>query len=278
VIVTPATRADQAAVEFPARELTAWMDERDLGAGPISDVAPLAGGTQNILVRFRRGSDRFVFRRPPLAKRANSDETMRREATVLGALRDSAVPHPDLIAHEPVPSLIGAAFYLMEPIDGITAGAGLRALEAQPGAKARLGLAMADGLAALATVDHLAVGLGGFGRAAYSPPPTTTTTSGRSLRRPASRTRHEPIHHQRAYRARVRLDQGSVDDTVNDTSGQLTDDIQLIPCTYRHEARSSTDTDGRSASRSSTPRRSPSDPTGRIVIAGVSGTDPVRRG
>lgn len=159
------TPTDLTAFELPTRELTAWMDDRALGTGPISDVVPLVGGTQNILVRFRRGSDGFVLRRPPLAKRADSDETMRREVTVLEALRGSAVPHPDLIAHEPDPSLIGAAFYLMEPVDGITAGAGLRALEAQPGAKARLGLAMADGLAALATVDHLAVGLDGFGRA-----------------------------------------------------------------------------------------------------------------
>ena len=72
---------------FPVDELTRWMDARGLGTGAIGDVETLAGGTQNILVRFRRGDDEYVFRRPPLAKRPNSDETMRREARVLAALR-----------------------------------------------------------------------------------------------------------------------------------------------------------------------------------------------
>jgi aminoglycoside phosphotransferase (APT) family kinase protein len=43
---------------------------------------------------------------------------MRREARVLGALAGSRVPHPALIAAEAATDVIGAAFYLMEPIDG----------------------------------------------------------------------------------------------------------------------------------------------------------------
>ncbi len=82
--------------------VAAWMSERGLEDGPISDVSLIAGGTQNVLVRFRRGDREFVLRRPPPHKRANSDETMRREARVLGALAGSDVPHPGLIAAEPV--------------------------------------------------------------------------------------------------------------------------------------------------------------------------------
>ena len=67
----------------------------------------------------------FVLRRPPPHKRANSDETMRREARVLGALAGSDVPHPGLIAAEPGLDVIGAAFYLMEPVDGFNATLGL---------------------------------------------------------------------------------------------------------------------------------------------------------
>ena len=66
--------------------IIAWMDERQLESGPLVDVELLAGGTQNVLVRFRRGEREFVLRRPPPHKRANSDETMRREARVLAAL------------------------------------------------------------------------------------------------------------------------------------------------------------------------------------------------
>ena len=105
--------------------VAAWMSERGLEDGPISDVSLIAGGTQNVLVRFRRGSREFVLRRPPPHKRANSDETMRREARVLGALAGSDVPHPGLIAAEPSLDVIGAAFYLMEPVDGFNATLGL---------------------------------------------------------------------------------------------------------------------------------------------------------
>ena len=34
--------------------LRTWMDAKGLGSGPIEDVVALAGGTQNILLRFAR--------------------------------------------------------------------------------------------------------------------------------------------------------------------------------------------------------------------------------
>src|SRR5262245_11350014 len=98
--------------------LAAWMDERGLEAGPIAEATRPPGGTQNILIRFRRGERWFMLRRPPLSPRMNGSETMRREARVLAALADTDVPHPRLIAAEPAEDVLGAAFYLMEPIDG----------------------------------------------------------------------------------------------------------------------------------------------------------------
>ena len=159
---------------FPVDELTRWMDARGLGTGAIGDVETLAGGTQNILVRFRRGDDEYVFRRPPLAKRPNSDETMRREARVLAALRGSAVPHPELIAAEGDVDVIGAAFYLMQPVNGVTIGSGFAGLDDGRAPRHRLGLAMTDGLVALAAIDHVAVGLADFGK-----PGATSTAKSR---------------------------------------------------------------------------------------------------
>ena len=65
--------------------LAAWMDRAGLPPGPLEDVEQLPGGTQNILVRFARGGRSYVLRRPPPHLRANSNETMRREARVLAA-------------------------------------------------------------------------------------------------------------------------------------------------------------------------------------------------
>src|SRR5678816_1247885 len=92
--------------------LSVWMDDSGLPAGRIEHAELLGGGTQNILLRFERGGRRYVLRRPPPHKRANSDETMRREARVLGALRDTDVPHPRLIAACGDVEVLGAAFYL----------------------------------------------------------------------------------------------------------------------------------------------------------------------
>lgn len=145
--------------------LRAWMDDHGLGSGPLEDLTPLAGGTQNLLLRFVRDGRTYVLRRPPEHKRKNSDETMRREARVLGALAGSEVPHPALIAAEPDVEVLGAAFYLMEPVDGFTPTTGLPDLHAgDDGVRRAMGFALADAAAALGRVDHVAVGLDDFGR------------------------------------------------------------------------------------------------------------------
>ncbi len=146
-----------------------WMDGQGLGSGPIADVELIGGGTQNVLLRFHRTGDpgrRYVLRRPPPHKRRNSDETMRREARVLAALAGTDVPHPGLIAACPDLDVIGAAFYLMEPIAGFNATLGLpEPHRSDRGLQREMGLGMADGIAALGRVDHEAAGLADLGKA-----------------------------------------------------------------------------------------------------------------
>lgn len=160
---------DQPAAETEApvdmARLAAWMDDQGLEAGPIRRPQMLGGGTQNIIMRFARGDGEFVLRRPPLHLRANSNQTMAREARVLGALASSDVPHPRLIAACDDLSVLGAAFYLMEPIEGFNAITGLPRLHARdPRMRRSMGLALAEGAAALGAVDYLAVGLSDFGK------------------------------------------------------------------------------------------------------------------
>jgi aminoglycoside phosphotransferase (APT) family kinase protein len=142
------------------------MDSAGLGEGPLTDLELIAGGTQNVLLRFTRDSRAYVLRRPPLHKRKNSDDTMRREARVLGALSGTDVPHPGLIAACPDESVLGAAFYLMEPVDGFNPTLGLpEPYASDPAVQGQMGLAMADAIAALGRVDHEAAGLADLGRA-----------------------------------------------------------------------------------------------------------------
>jgi aminoglycoside phosphotransferase (APT) family kinase protein len=145
--------------------LARWMDAQGLGKGPIADLVPLGGGTQNIIVRFQRGSSRFVLRRPPAHLRANSNETMLREARVLSALTRTDVPHPRLIAACDDTEILGAIFYLMEAVDGFCAPEGLPALHSgSADIRRRMGLALMEGAAALGALDYRAVGLGDFGK------------------------------------------------------------------------------------------------------------------
>ena len=149
----------------PLDRLTPWMDAQGLPGGPIEHPRLLTGGTQNILLRFERGGREYVLRRPPKHLRANSNETMRREARVLAALAGTDVRHPALIAACPAEDVIGAAFYLMAPVDGFLPRDEMPALHAGDAAiRHRMGLEMADAIAALGKVDYAARGLSDLGK------------------------------------------------------------------------------------------------------------------
>ena len=145
-----------------------WMSRQGLGEGPLDDVSDVTGGTQNVMLRFTRAGRPYVLRRGPRHLRPRSNSVILRETKVLAALAGSDVPHPHLIAACDDPGVLGdAVFYLMEPIDGFNAGEGLPPLHAgDPEVRFQMGLSMADALAKLGAVDHVAVGLADFGKPA----------------------------------------------------------------------------------------------------------------
>jgi aminoglycoside phosphotransferase (APT) family kinase protein len=146
-------------------KLGAWMDDRGLGRGTIENPTALAGGTQNILLRFERDGRGYILRRSPRSPRGDGNATNRREARVLGALAGSDVPHPGLIAACASTDVIGAAFYLMEPVDGFNAMVALPPMHAGDAAiRRRMGFALVDGALALGRVDYRAAGLEDFGK------------------------------------------------------------------------------------------------------------------
>ncbi|MGQ7859883.1 phosphotransferase family protein [Pseudomonas sp. 32A] len=149
--------------------LARWMDDCGLEHGPIKAARVLAGGTQNLLLHFRRGAREFVLRCPSRELREVGNTTIKREARLLQALAGSAVPHAGLIAACANPDVLGASFYLMEPVQGFNPNnaAGLPPLQASdPQLRRRMGLAMVDALLRLGEIDHNAVGLADFGRPA----------------------------------------------------------------------------------------------------------------
>lgn len=106
--------ADQAALQE-------WARREGLGSS-VSDVEPLTGGTQNIVVRVHIDGRPMVLRRPPLHPRPTSDKTMLREIAALRTLAGTDVPHPGFIAGCDDLEVLGVVFYLMEEIDGFNPG------------------------------------------------------------------------------------------------------------------------------------------------------------
>jgi aminoglycoside phosphotransferase (APT) family kinase protein len=101
--------------------LQRWVREQGLGS-EVTDVEPLTGGTQNIVVRVRIDGRSMVLRRPPLHPRPTSDKTMLREIAALRTLAGTRVPHPGFIAGCDDLDVLGVVFYLMEEVDGFNPG------------------------------------------------------------------------------------------------------------------------------------------------------------
>ena len=145
-----------------------WMDAQGLPPGPVTGAEALPGGTQNLLLRFRRGDRTYVLRRGPRHLRRASNQVMRREARVLQALAGSDVPHPTFVAGpgEPDTGVAGdAVFYLMAPVEGFNPSAGMPPpFAGDPALRHEAGLQVAEAAARLGAVDHLAAGLADFGK------------------------------------------------------------------------------------------------------------------
>lgn len=149
--------------------LQAWVGDQPgiPGSGPMTDIVQLQGGSQNNLFLIHRGQERFVLRRPPRHVRKGSNETMLREARVLTALAGSSVPHPEFYAVCPDESVIGACFYVMEALEGFSPSSKVPLpgnYGTDPAWRYEMRAELVRSAAALAAVDHRAVGLADFGK------------------------------------------------------------------------------------------------------------------
>ena len=132
--------------------LQRWVRQQGIGS-TVTDVEPLTGGTQNIVLRLAVDGRRMVLRRPPAHPRPTSDKTMLREIAVLRTLAGTPVPHPRFIAGCDDLDVLGVVFYLMEEVDGFNPGNEMaEAYVRDPGMRHQVGLAFAASLAELGNV------------------------------------------------------------------------------------------------------------------------------
>jgi aminoglycoside phosphotransferase (APT) family kinase protein len=154
--------------------VAAWMDMQDLAAGMPITVTRITTGHSNEVFRIERGDLVAILRRPPRTPLSPTAHDMAREFRVLKAFNDPTGWHggPSVPVPVPVPialctdaDVIGAPFYLMQPVDGVVVREAVpAALAGAPGVARVCGDALVDALAGIHGFDWRAGGLDGFGR------------------------------------------------------------------------------------------------------------------
>ena len=150
-----------------AHRLGRWLDERDVpGHGELPTLARMSGGSQNALYMIERGDRRMVMRMPGERADERRLNELLREIRLVRALKDTDVPHAELIAADESGDLLGKPFYIMAEIDGWSPMDGGWQAPFDTDLEARRGLAfqLIEGAAKLGRVDWRAHGLEGFGK------------------------------------------------------------------------------------------------------------------
>lgn len=147
-------------------EIERWLlNNGTLERPGLDSIRQLAGGTQNIVLRFSNGGRDYVLRHPPAKPRPNSNKLLEREIRVLSALKGSAVPHPEVVGACLDSAVLSGVFYVMDAIEGFNPTVAMASeAAASPAIRHRIGLEMIDGLVALADIDPTAKGLADFGK------------------------------------------------------------------------------------------------------------------
>ena len=156
-------RAPPATHAFDTAGLAHWMQANIEGfSGPI-ELRQFAGGQSNPTFLVQSADHRYVLRRKPPGKLLPSAHAVDREYRVIKALENTQVPVARAYALCEDPAVIGAAFYVMDYVEGrLFWDAALP--EAAPAERRAIYEEMTRVIAALHSVDYAAVGLGDYGK------------------------------------------------------------------------------------------------------------------
>jgi aminoglycoside phosphotransferase (APT) family kinase protein len=164
-MTTPAAglRETPAQHTFEIAPLAEWMRTHIKGFSGSITVQQFAGGQSNPTFLVESPDRRYVLRRKPPGKLLPSAHAVDREFRVLAALEDSEVPVAHVHALCEDPAIIGSAFYVMDYVEGRIFWDALLPEVAASGRRA-VYQEMVRVLAALHSVDYVAVGLGDYGK------------------------------------------------------------------------------------------------------------------
>jgi aminoglycoside phosphotransferase (APT) family kinase protein len=128
-------------------------------------VRQYPSGHSNLTYSLKFGAREMVLRRPPFGSKVKTAHDMSREYRVLSRLHDHYGPAPQVLLFCDDLSVLGAPFYLMEPIHGIILRRDIPAeLNFSPEVARRVSESFLDNLALLHSLDYNAIGLADLGK------------------------------------------------------------------------------------------------------------------
>lgn len=128
-------------------------------------VRQFPSGHSNLTYSLQLGAEELVLRRPPFGSKVKSAHDMSREFRVLSKLHSVYAPAPEVLLYCDDDSVLGAPFYVMQPIHGIILRRHVPPGLDFPAEKARrLSESFIENLIRLHRVDYAAVGLSNLGR------------------------------------------------------------------------------------------------------------------
>ena len=150
-------------LDLPAESLAMYLEAHVADfRGPLT-ATKFKGGQSNPTYRIDAASGTYVLRRKPPGQLLPSAHAVDREFRVLQALHGTTVPVAQPLHLCSDESIVGSIFYLMSFVDGrILWDPSLPGMD--PTDRAGIYSGIVDAMAALHTIDPVAVGLSGYGK------------------------------------------------------------------------------------------------------------------
>ena len=145
---------NRTAAAFDVARFSDWLGQVTGEPAEVT-VTPMSGGGSCEMFRVERLGRSWVVRRAPLTAVSDTAHHVVREARVIDALADSAVPVPTILAVCDDPAVLGTPFFVMSYVDGdVVRRNGLpKDLAEQPDSHHAVGEELIDTLVKLHEVD-----------------------------------------------------------------------------------------------------------------------------
>ncbi len=159
------TTAVRPGEELGLAKLEPFLRAHFPGESGVLVVRQYPSGHSNLTYSVKIGSREMVLRRPPFGSKVKTAHDMNREFRVLSNLHAHYPPAPRVLFFCDDESVLGAPFYLMEPVHGVILRRDVAPdCDFSPDVARRVSESFLDNLAVLHGLDYSSIGLADLGK------------------------------------------------------------------------------------------------------------------